>query len=153
MPGDGAFALRLPTSGYEASQLPRESGKYRGCPLYKQYVALIIFCIDIELHCKNGQFRVIYHHPFTAMADLVIDYEEMMRTIHLEDRQLFFLQCAMEENCLASQAYQIQKENSYNWHLETRRLLRFTARIMNIGTADFRPFVPKHLWEWHACHM
>lgn len=87
------------------------------------------------------------------MADLVIDYEEIMRTIHLEDRQLYFLQCAMEENCVASQAYQIKKDDPNGWHLETRRLLRFTARIPNVGTADFRPFVPKHLWEWHSCHM
>jgi len=87
------------------------------------------------------------------MADMVLDYEELSRTAHLEDRQLFFLQCAMEENCLASRAYEIQKEGSANWHLETRRLLRFTAKIDNLGTAAFRPFIPKHLWEWHHCHM
>ncbi|XP_043790473.1 lysyl oxidase homolog 3A-like isoform X2 [Apis laboriosa] len=86
------------------------------------------------------------------MPDLVFDHIELMRTAHLEDRQLYWLQCAMEENCVASQAYKIQKE-SENWHLETRRLLRFTARILNAGTADFRPSVPKHLWEWHMCHM
>ncbi|KYM87355.1 Lysyl oxidase like protein 3 [Atta colombica] len=86
------------------------------------------------------------------MADLVFDHIELMRTAYLEDRQLYWLQCAMEENCVASQAYKMQGE-SENWHLETRRLLRFTARILNAGTADFRPSVPKHLWEWHMCHM
>lgn len=87
-----------------------------------------------------------------TMADLVIDHLELMKSAFLEDKQLYFLQCAMEENCLASEAYKIQKE-SENWHLETRRLLRFTARILNSGTADFRPIIPKHLWEWHMCHM
>ncbi|XP_067007855.2 lysyl oxidase homolog 2 [Anabrus simplex] len=87
-----------------------------------------------------------------VMPDLVIDHHEIMRTAHLEDRQLYFLQCAMEENCLATGAYKLQAENG-NWHLETRRLLRFTARILNAGTADFRPAVPKHLWEFHQCHM
>lgn len=91
-------------------------------------------------------------HCVQSMADLVIDHYELQRTAHLEDRQMYFLQCAMEENCLASQAYTIQKE-SPSWHLETRRLLRFTARILNAGTADFRPAIPKHLWEWHTCHM
>ena len=57
----------------------------------------------------------------------------------------------MEENCLSSRAYEIQKELN-NWHFQPRRLLRFTARILNAGTADFRPSVPKHLWEWHMCH-
>ncbi|XP_033219227.1 lysyl oxidase homolog 3A-like isoform X3 [Belonocnema kinseyi] len=86
------------------------------------------------------------------VADLVFDHIELMRTAHLEDRPLYWLQCAMEENCLASQAYKIQKESD-SWHLETRRLLRFTARTLNAGTADFRPAIPKHLWEWHMCHM
>lgn len=38
------------------------------------------------------------------------------------------------------------------WLFQTRRLLRFTARIGNIGTADFIPFLPKQEWEWHSCH-
>ncbi|KAJ9573643.1 hypothetical protein L9F63_008984 [Diploptera punctata] len=88
-----------------------------------------------------------------SLADLVIDHTEIMRTAHLEDRQLYFLQCAMEENCLASAAYKLQADNSANWHLDTRRLLRFTARILNAGTADFRPMIPKHMWEFHQCHM
>lgn len=86
------------------------------------------------------------------IADLVFDHIELMRTAHLEDRPLYWLQCAMEENCVASRAYKIQKESD-TWHLETRRLLRFTARTLNAGTADFRPSIPKHLWEWHMCHM
>lgn len=85
------------------------------------------------------------------IADLVIDHGELERSAHLVDRRLYYLQCAMEENCLSSEAYRIQKE-SRDWHLEARRLLVFTARILNAGTADFRPFVPKHLWEWHMCH-
>lgn len=100
--------------------------------------------------CKSGDFAAVHCVP--TMADLVIDHIELMRTAHLEDRQLYFLQCAMEENCLASQAYTVQKE-SEAWHLETRRLLKFTARILNAGTADFRPVIPKHMWEWHMCHM
>ncbi|XP_026467289.1 lysyl oxidase homolog 2B-like [Ctenocephalides felis] len=85
------------------------------------------------------------------LPDLVIDHIELERTAHLEDKPMFYLQCAMEENCLGSQAYVIQRQNDA-WHLETRRLLRFTARVLNAGTADFRPSIPKHLWEWHMCH-
>ena len=58
----------------------------------------------------------------------------------------------MEENCLAPEAYRLRRENP-NFSLETRRLLRFTASIANIGNADFRPFIPKSHWQWHACHM
>lgn len=84
--------------------------------------------------------------------DLVLDYMEIQRSAYLEDKQLFFLQCAMEENCLARTAYRHDR-NVYGWQLEVRRLLRFTARSHNMGTADFRPVIPKHLWEWHLCHM
>lgn len=93
------------------------------------------------------------YFSFSVLPDLIIDHSEIQRTAHLEDRQLYFLQCAMEENCLASSAYKLQRDNSYNWHLETRRLVRFTARILNAGTADFQPYVPKHMWEFHQCHM
>lgn len=101
-------------------------------------------------NCPSGDLAAV--SCVDRIADLVIDHFDLMRTAHLEDKQLFFLQCAMEENCMASSAYRVQKEFD-SWHLETRRLLRFTARILNAGTADFRPAIPKHLWEWHMCHM
>ncbi|XP_015906151.1 lysyl oxidase homolog 2 isoform X2 [Parasteatoda tepidariorum] len=88
----------------------------------------------------------------TELPDLVPDEVEVERSAYLEDRQLLFLQCAMEENCLSSEAYKLDK-NDYGWLYEQRRLLRFTARIGNIGTTDFRPFLPKHAWEWHMCHL
>lgn len=39
-----------------------------------------------------------------------------------------------------------------DWLFESRRLLRFTAKIGNIGSADFRPLVHKAAWTWHSCH-
>ncbi|XP_012287530.1 lysyl oxidase homolog 3A [Orussus abietinus] len=107
---------------------------------------------DAQFTCPGGGENIAGVICVSRMADLAIDHLELTRTAYLEDRQLYWLQCAMEENCVASRAYEIQK-SSADWHMETRRLLRFTARIINVGTADFRPFVPKHLWQWHACHM
>lgn len=106
---------------------------------------------------KHGKCHGNAHHVASVscvrkMADLVIDESELETTAHLEDRPLFFLTCAMEENCVASEAYEIQKENT-NWHLETRRLLKFTAKVLNNGTDDFRPHIPKNLWEFHMCHL
>lgn len=85
-------------------------------------------------------------------ADLQPDLYEIMSSVYLEDKHLFFLQCAMEENCLASEAYRLRRENP-NFSLETRRLLRFTASIANVGNADFSPFIPKTQWQWHSCHQ
>ncbi|KAL1450059.1 hypothetical protein WDU94_002516 [Cyamophila willieti] len=88
------------------------------------------------------------------LPDLEIDWLEIERSIHLEDKQLYYLQCAMEENCLASEAYRIQRENTDgSWYFDTRRLLRFTAKTTNIGNVPFRPFIPKHLWKFHQCHL
>ena len=86
-----------------------------------------------------------------TQADLEPDLYQLMTSAYLEDKPLFLLQCAMEENCVASQAYVERQTNQY-WQKVTRRLLRFTTAISNIGTADFRPFIPKGSWEWYACH-
>ncbi|CAH2096876.1 unnamed protein product [Euphydryas editha] len=86
------------------------------------------------------------------LADLYLDTSAIERTAHLQDVAMFQLQCAMEENCLSKSAYEIQKTNP-NWQFETRRLLRFTASSLNIGNAEFRPYLPKYLWQWHLCHM
>ncbi|XP_053672196.1 lysyl oxidase homolog 2B-like [Anopheles nili] len=105
-----------------------------------------------QTRCSERRGHVAAVTCVPEMADLVFDHAELAQTLHLEDRLMYLLQCAMEENCVASQAYEIQRDNP-NWHLETRRLLKFTARVINAGTADFRPHIPKHLWEWHLCHM
>ncbi|XP_022186790.1 lysyl oxidase homolog 3 [Nilaparvata lugens] len=105
-----------------------------------------------QLRCPGHTHNIAAVVCTNAMADLVIDHYEIERTAHLEDKRLYQLQCAMEENCLASTAYQLRRQN-HNWFHHTRRLLKFTARIHNSGTADFRPAVPKHLWQFHQCHM
>jgi lysyl oxidase-like protein 2/3/4 len=69
--------------------------------------------------CHGNKHHVAGVSCVKIMADLVLDEVELETTAHLEDRPLYFLTCAMEENCVASQAYEIQKENP-NWHLETR---------------------------------
>uniref|UniRef100_A0A2A4J826 protein-lysine 6-oxidase n=1 Tax=Heliothis virescens TaxID=7102 RepID=A0A2A4J826_HELVI len=86
------------------------------------------------------------------LADLVLDTVVIERSAHLADVMMFQLQCAMEENCLSKSAYEVQKLIP-DWQYETRRLLRFTASSLNAGNAEFRPYLPKHLWQWHLCHM
>lgn len=106
----------------------------------------------IDITCPGPKHHVASVICIDKLADLEFDHSELERSAYLEDKMMYFLTCAMEENCVASRAYEIQKENP-DWHMETRRLLKFTARANNIGTADFRPSIPKHLWEWHMCHM
>ncbi|KAL1492082.1 hypothetical protein ABEB36_012577 [Hypothenemus hampei] len=120
------------------------------------------------VRCQGNEssFTDCFHDPYVicnspevaavsctwSLPDIVIDHQELANSAYLQDLQMFYMQCAMEENCAASSAYEVQKKNGA-WHLETRRLLKFTAKILNIGNADFRPSIPKHLWEWHMCHM
>ncbi|GAV05681.1 hypothetical protein RvY_15774 [Ramazzottius varieornatus] len=87
----------------------------------------------------------------TQLPDLVVDMEFLVSSVYLQEQPMFYLTCAMEENCLSSTAYQLDpKAFSFPW--TTRRLLRFTLATKNIGKADFLSFIPKHMWQWHACH-
>ncbi|XP_077519042.1 lysyl oxidase homolog 2B-like [Amblyomma americanum] len=43
-------------------------------------------------------------------ADLVIDEHEVERSAYLEDRQLLYLQCAMEEHCISASAYALKAD-------------------------------------------
>lgn len=123
-----------------------------GTECYGNETSLLECVHHTSVSCAGNKNHVAGVICVDQMADLVFQHEELEQSAHLEDRPIYFLQCAMEENCLASQAYKIQKENA-NWHHETRRLLKFTASVLNDGTADFRPSIPKHMWEWHMCHM
>ncbi|XP_050685207.1 lysyl oxidase homolog 2B [Leptidea sinapis] len=102
--------------------------------------------------CPGEQGHVAAVVCTQHLSDLLLDTNAIERSAHLQDAPMFQLQCAMEENCLSKSAYEIQRTNP-NWQFETRRLLRFTAASLNIGNADFRPYLPKHLWQWHLCHM
>lgn len=58
---------------------------------------------------------------------------------------MFYLKCAQEENCLASDAKGLPNE-------ALRTLLRFDSLTMNYGLREFSPFLNPAEWIYHACH-
>lgn len=87
----------------------------------------------------------------TRLPDLTPNITRLEYSAYLQDRYLYYLQCAFEEDCLSSSANALYGTNS--WTTLTRRLLRFSTIAHNIGTADFRPNIDRSKWEWHACHQ
>ena len=110
-------------------------------------------CCDVQVFCPGeGEHDIAAVVCTDTQADLEPDLYQLVTSAYLEDKPLFTLQCAMEENCVASGAYIERNTNPY-WQQASRRLLRFTTAISNSGNADFRPFIPKDAWQWHACHQ
>ncbi|XP_070792842.1 protein-lysine 6-oxidase-like [Pituophis catenifer annectens] len=82
------------------------------------------------------------------LPDLVPDPYFLQASTYIEKVQLYALECAAEENCLARSAYRPGVSK-----ISSRVLLRFPQRVKNRGTADFLPVKPRHQWEWHSCHQ
>ncbi|XP_032085777.1 LOW QUALITY PROTEIN: lysyl oxidase homolog 2 [Thamnophis elegans] len=102
---------------------------------------------DAKVSCPKGGGRHAAGVSCTeTAADLVLNAKEVEQTSYLEDRPMHVLQCAMEENCLASSAVNTSVTSGY------RRLFRFSSQIHNNGQADFRPKTGRHAWIWHECH-
>jgi len=59
----------------------------------------------VKFNFANLLVRNNYVSFFQGLPDLIPDPFELQQSAYLEDKQLYFLQCSMEENCLASTAY------------------------------------------------
>ncbi|XP_030370875.1 lysyl oxidase homolog 2 [Scaptodrosophila lebanonensis] len=80
--------------------------------------------------------------------DLEIGLVDIERSARLQSLPMTSLTCAMEENCLSADAYVIRRTNPR----AERKLLRFSVKATNVGTAELSPYANYRDWTWHQCH-
>ena len=86
----------------------------------------------------------------SEVPDLVWDIKELAKTLQVRTYSLASLYCAYDENCLTSSADADMKAGRDN---KQRPLLRFSAKVNNVGTAAYRPYQAKSNGEWPSCHQ
>ncbi|KAM9859935.1 lysyl oxidase homolog 2A-like [Aulostomus maculatus] len=141
-----------------ASLAFQETWYWQGDPAADKVVMSGVRCSGTELtldqclhhgkhiNCPGGGGRLSAGVSCTATApDLVLNAQAVEQTSYLEDRPMYALECAMEENCLSSSAHNALA-SAY------RRLFRFSSQIHNNGKSDFRPVASHQSWVWHECH-
>nr|XP_060641776.1 protein-lysine 6-oxidase-like [Anolis sagrei ordinatus] len=101
--------------------------------------------LQLGSQSRPGYGTHYFHH---GLPDLIPDPYFIQASTYVQRVQLYALECAAEENCLARSAYSPGVSP-----LSYRVLLRFPQRVKNQGTADFLPVKPRQAWEWHACHQ
>uniref|UniRef100_A0A7M4FC73 Lysyl oxidase homolog n=1 Tax=Crocodylus porosus TaxID=8502 RepID=A0A7M4FC73_CROPO len=152
---DAAVRCNVPAMGFQN----QETWYWHGDISADDVIMSGVKCSGTEMslgHCRHDGSRVSCPRGGGRFAagvscsetapDLVLNAELVEQTSYLEDRPMFMLQCALEENCLASSAANTSITSGY------RRLLRFSSQIHNNGQSDFRPKNGRHAWIWHDCH-
>ncbi|XP_067630804.1 lysyl oxidase homolog 2A [Eurosta solidaginis] len=109
-------------------------------------------CMRESLYPKNCSAtnpNVAVVRCVPQIADLTLGLRDIETSARLDIAPMTRLQCAMEENCVAAEAYVIRRTQPN----AVRYLLRFTTAAENVGNADFSPYANYKDWEWHQCHQ
>lgn len=99
--------------------------------------------------CNATNSNVVVVQCADKIPDLKLNVEEIQKTTFLDTQPLDRLKCAMEENCLSRDAYEIVRTEPQ----ALRKLLRFATKAENVGMADFSPYANFDQWRWHQCHL
>lgn len=98
--------------------------------------------------CNATNKNVAVVRCVEKLSDLSLGLNDIQQSAFLDSQPLSRLTCAMEENCLSRDAYRIVLTQPQ----AIRKLLRFTTRAENVGSADFSPYANFDQWQWHQCH-
>ena len=86
---------------------------------------------------------------FVERPDLVPSLKRFSDSLRghytVQNRSMYYLQCALEDGCLASTAVGQPRDSQ-------RKLLRFDSYTTNYGLRDFTPVLNRNEWIWHQCH-
>lgn len=98
--------------------------------------------------CSSTNRNVSVVACVSKSPDLKIGLRELEVSAFLDLVPMTELTCAMEENCLSADAYVLRRTNPAG----LRKLLRFSVKASNVGTADVSPYANYKDWVWHQCH-